>query len=328
MKRLLLVGAVLCVVAAACSTSGSVGGGSGGGGSDEGAGKPPCTAGIALPSTPAPARTAPTIVDDPPTDLRLETPGYGFVEDVNPVISADGSKLLVRTQGQNAVPGGFAGDTAWVLRDRTTGQNTMVMPTDKDRDLIYPDTAAFLPDGSVAFTELGWWNPLPPDQAADLWNKYLSQVFRWDTNTHEYTNLSLGPDGQPIGVVPPGFASTGPMPVAPVQGPEDVKVSADGRYVFFMTRVPLGPDDPPDPRAWDPRYVRRDLFRRDTVTGEIVKIDVGNHPEIGPAENGGNRDVSFYDVSADGRDVSVRDASDRGARRDRLLPERRSGVPP
>ena len=111
-----------------------------------------------------------------------------------------------------------------MVRDRTTGQNTLVMPTVMNRDLIYPDEAAFLPDNSVAFTELGWWQPLAPDQQASLFNIYLSQVFRWDANTHEYTNLSLGPDGQPIGVLPPGaFPASGrradPGPRHPVGHP-------------------------------------------------------------------------------------------------------------
>ena len=48
----------------------------------------------------------------------------------------------------------------------------------------------------------------------------------------------------------------------------------------------------------------RDLFRRDTVTGDIVKIDVGNHPELGPIDNGATSDVDYYDVSADGRYVA------------------------
>ena len=154
----------------------------------------------------------------------MESPGFGVVGD-SPKISADGSKLLFRTQSQSALPGGFAGDTAWVLRDRINSQNTLVMPTVMNRDLIHPDEAVFLPDNSVAFTELGWWQPLAPDQQASLFNIYLSQVFRWDANTHDYTNLSLGPDGQPIGVLPPGaFPASGavardPGPRHPVGHP-------------------------------------------------------------------------------------------------------------
>jgi hypothetical protein len=303
MRRVLVVVGVLCVVAAACST------GSGGGGkSNDAAGYPACSADTKLASTPAAVRTPPTIVDDPPTDLELDTPGYGAMFWMRPVISPDGSKVLVRTQSQAAVPGGFGGDTAWVLRDRTTGQNSLVMPTVQNRDLIYPDTAAILPDGSVAFTELGWWLPLAPDQskyALGSFGEYLSQVFRWDPITHDYTNLSLGLDGNPIGVLPPGVDPTNTSPVFPAQGPENIKFSADGRYLFFTTRVPLGPDDPPDKDAYYPGYSIEDLFRRDTVTGDIVKIDVGNHPELGPAVNNSHSDVdTYYDVSADGRYVA------------------------
>ena len=49
----------------------------------------------------------------------------------------------------------------------------------------------------------------------------------------------------------------------------------------------------------------KDLFRRDLQTGEIVKIDVGNHPELGPLENGGDSDVTgYYTFSDDGRFVA------------------------
>jgi hypothetical protein len=302
MRRALVVLGVLCVVGVGCTTS-TGGGGGGGGGSSEGAGYPPCTAKVKLASTTPVAQTPPTIVDDPPTDLRLETPAYGYLTSRKPVISADGTKLLVKTQGQAALPGGFSGDAAWVSRDLTTGQNTLVMPTKLNRGLFYPDTAAFLPDGSVAFNDLGWWLPLAPDQsygALGDTGDWMSQVFRWDVNTHEYSNLSLGPDGNPIAVSPPG---TNPAPT-PQQGPEDVKVSADGRYVFFSTKVSLGPDDPPGRFAGLPNGEPKDLFRRDTVTGDVVKIDVGNHPELGPSVNGGHGDVDNYTVSEDGRYVA------------------------
>jgi hypothetical protein len=309
MRRALVVMGVLCGVAAACTT----GGGGGGGGSNEGAGYPACTADTKLASTAAPVRTPPTIVNDPPTDLRLETPGFGYLAGASSM-SSDGSKLLVLTRSQAAVPGGFAGDMAWVLIDRTTGQHTLVMPTVQSRDLVGTE-ASLLPDGSVAFTELGWWLPLAPDQPASalgVAGAYLTQVFRWDPNTHDFTNLSLGPDGNPIGVLPPLVNPTATTPVYPAQGPVAFNFSADGRYLFFMTRVPLGPDDPPGPYAYKPGGSLLDLFRRDTVTGEIVKIDVGNHPELGPIANGSNRDVSAYSVSRDGRYVAFATAATGG----------------
>jgi hypothetical protein len=293
MRRLLVVCAVLGVVGAACTTWYDT---------SEGLGKPPCTARTALPSTPAPPRPTPTIVNDPPTDLRVETPGYGYSGVVSkgqtpshrdPVaFSADGSKSLLVTDSQNAVPVGFPGSTALILRDLTTGQNTVVRTNWGDSPYSTGDTAAFLPDGSVAFTEAGTTQPYPPNYTGV---RNVSQVFRWDVNTHALTNLSLGPDGNPI---------TSSLNVFPREGAGNIDFSADGRYLFFTSRTALGADDAPEPSTTSPSGDVVDLFRRDTVTGQVVKIDVGNHPELGPVANGSNRDISNYSVSADGNLVA------------------------
>jgi hypothetical protein len=298
MRRLLVLVSVLGVLGVACTTS--IGGG---GGASDGAGKPPCTAGTVLPSTPPPPKAPPTIVDDPATDLQLETPGYGFdfgdrvSTDGSIDVSADGSKVLVRTNSQNAVPGGFPGDTAWILRDRTTGQNTVVRSTWATR-LPFGYSAALLPDGSVAFTEAGVSQPYPVNYTGPI---NVSQVFRWDVNTHAYTNLSLGFDGNP----PNDGNPLSDTNIITRQGAGDIKVTTDGRYLFFTTDIPMGPGDAPASSATNPYGKVRDLFRRDLVTGDIVKIDVGNHPELGPVANAGGRDVSRnYSVSADGNEVA------------------------
>ena len=48
-----------------------------------------------------------------------------------------------------------------------------------------------------------------------------------------------------------------------------------------------------------------DLFRRDTLTGEVVQVNVGNYDELGINANRGgsdNRsDIRSYDISDDGR---------------------------
>ena len=300
MRRVVVLVAVLAVVGASCSTSGGGGGGGGTG--------PPCTGDIELPSDgPIAPRVPPTILDDLPTDLQLETPGFGLdTFDFGPSIlanapadiSADGTKLLLRTEDQGAVPGGFFGDVAWIVRDRTTGTNSLVMP-ERFAGVwnTAPWVASFLPDGSVAFTAQGYW--LPNDDGGGREGLPLTQIFRWDIDTHEYTPLSLGPDDKPIGVVPG-------QGIAPVSGPENPRVSADGRHVFFVTKVPLGDEvaDPPTPDAGSSFGGVEDLFRRDTVTGEVVKINVGNHPELGALANSGASHIIEYEVSADGNFVA------------------------
>jgi hypothetical protein len=301
MRRLVWGAVVVCVLGAtACTTSTG-----GSGGSSDGSGYPPCTAGIKVSSTRATPKAPPTLVNDPSTDLQLETAGAGTLYDGPPLPSADGSRLLFRTSGQSVVPGGFLGDDAWVLRDRATGQNTVVTSNKLGEGLMSPQSAGFLPDGSIAFGHVGYWLPQPSDAqgvAAD--DEWLSEIYRWDLNTQDLSVMSLGADDNPIAVYPWNVPTPADAPVYQAQGPENLKVTPDGRYLFFETAVPLGLDDPPGRFAATPGGGTLDLFRRDMVTGDIVKVDVGNHPELGALANGGGSNVLDYDVSADGNHVA------------------------
>ena len=207
--------------------------------------RPPCSAAVPPPPHgPEPTRTPPTVLPDPPSDLQLETPGFGIPNDTLDrgirTVSEDNSKLLFRTEGQSVVPGGFVGDSALVLRDRTTGSNT-VIASQTNRNTSFDGfdrKAQLLPGGDVAFAEHGYWLPLPPDEGlTGFYDHYQTQVFKWDVNTHDFTPLSLGLDGKPIATVPLGVTPE-PLPgLTPSGGPRATEVSADGRYVFFTTAV-------------------------------------------------------------------------------------------
>ena len=84
---------LILLTAVACSTSGS-----GGGGSTAGAGQPPCSANTPEPPPGPSTKTPPMVIDAPVSDLQLETPGFGEGGGT-PTLSADGTKLLVRTSG-------------------------------------------------------------------------------------------------------------------------------------------------------------------------------------------------------------------------------------
>ncbi|HKY16161.1 MAG TPA: hypothetical protein VJM33_14640 [Microthrixaceae bacterium] len=291
--------------AAACATGG-------GGGSyvlPDGTPAPTCTAGVYPPAPgPEPTKTPPTVVTGSTSDLQLETPGFGTLGQdamerrVSPTISEDNSKLLFRTDSQSVVPGGFIGESALVLRDRTTGTNTVIMSRTDRTALFHPSDrrAHFLPNGNVAFAEHGYWLPLAPD--APLINSFFdvlqTQVFEWDVNTHDFTVLSLGVGGEPIASVPFGVHPQ-PGDLAPTYGPRNAKVTPDGRYVFFTTAVPVDPAE-----TQSPLTETLDLFRRDTVTGEIVQVNVGNYDEYGINANRGRSNVERYDISDDGRYVT------------------------
>ncbi|HKY16162.1 MAG TPA: hypothetical protein VJM33_14645 [Microthrixaceae bacterium] len=252
---------------------------------------------------PVPTRTPPTVITDLPSDLQLETPGFGTnqnsMDQPFPTITDDNSKLLFRTEGQSVVPGGFFGDEALVMRDRTTGTNTLVASS-KDRDDSYfPKTAHFLPNGNVVFPEHGYWLPLAPDEPYinSFFDVFQTQIYEWDAETHDYTVLSLGLDGKPIASVPFGVHPQ-PGDLAPTHGPRNPEVSADGRYVFFTTAVRVDPAE-----TQSPLTDYKDLFRRDTVTGEIVQVNVGNYDEFGINANRARSGVEKYEVSADGQYV-------------------------
>ncbi|HKY16163.1 MAG TPA: hypothetical protein VJM33_14650 [Microthrixaceae bacterium] len=289
--------------AAACATGGGVGGGGGGFVLPDGSPAPICTAGVYPPAPgPEPTRTPPTVVTDLPSDLQLETPGFGVPASstlaIASTVSEDNSKLLFFAEGQSVVPGGFIGDAALVLRDRTTGTNTLIASQTDRNTSFHPRPSRFGPTGNVVFAEHGYWLPLPPDERLDgPFDHYQTQVFEWDVDTHDFTVLSLGVDGKPIASVPLGVHPQ-PDDPAPTWGPRNPNLSADGRYVFFTTNVRV------DPAETQPPFTEtKDLFRRDTVTGEIIQVNVGNYDEYGINANRGRSGVEKYDVSDDGRYV-------------------------
>jgi Tol biopolymer transport system component len=241
---------------------------------------------------PTPTRPAPTVVPPATSDLSDDSPGFGIdiddhvAFDRTAVVSPDGTKLLFRTTDQSVVPGGFLGDVALILRDRTTGTNTVIWSQSAERDVIEGFNEAFLPDGSVAFVERGDWLPVPADEPFFFGD---TEIYRWDVNTHEFSVLSLDVNGHPIRKVGP-YGD---------YGPRDLRLSSDGRYLFFRTQMPLDPSLPSS--QYTPPLA---LYRRDLTTGETVQVDVGNHPELGTDVNKSNSDVDQYQISADGRYVA------------------------
>jgi Tol biopolymer transport system component len=280
MRQRWVLSSVLVVgllAASSCSTSGL--GGGGGGGTCEA-----YTTDV-FPPGPGPTRPAPTLLSTATSDLRLETPSavYPYYPPESmPVVSPDGSKLLYYTGDKTVVPGGFAGDFALILHDRTTGSNTLIMSQLQQRAVTGVWRGQFLPDGSVAFVDTGLSHPIPADQFSVI---DTTQIFRWDVNTHAYSVLSLGFDGQPI-------------PQGPGNGPFDPRVSADGRYLFFRSSHQIDPGE-----AYNGLPGVGNLWRRDLVTGEIQMVNVGNHPELGINANESESEVEGWDISADGRYV-------------------------
>jgi flagellin-like hook-associated protein FlgL len=183
-------------------------------------------------------------------------------------ISADGRFILFRSDGTGLVSGDTNGTTDMFLKDTATGETTHVTTDSSGVQSNGPSIFGKISaDGRYVTFASGATNLVAGDTNGVI------DVFRKDTVTGETIRISA--DSAEI----EGNASSGQS-----------AISADGRYVAFVS-------DSTNLVAGDTNGVT-DIFRKDTVTGETIRISTDSS---GLEGNVGSFAVA---ISADGRYVT------------------------
>lgn len=192
----------------------------------------------------------------------------------NPQISSDGRHVLFEAE-VNDVPGQSVGYIGLFLKDLRTGALTRIDAATPDGQghqapaNSFSDGASFTGNGRYVIFQTDADN-LAPGAVGPI------NVYRKDLQTGALVLVSAKANGQAA------------------NNSEDADASHDGRYVVFTSFAS-------DLVAGDTNG-RPDIFRKDLVTGEVVRVSTGSKTAQGQeAEaNGPSREAS---ISADGRYV-------------------------
>lgn len=189
-------------------------------------------------------------------------------------ISADGRYVVFKSTATNLVPGDTNGRADIFRKDLVTGEIVRVS-TDKDglQSAGESSDATLSADGRYVVFESSASNLVEGDTNTTY------DIFRKDLATGEIVRVSTAADGA--------------QSLGHSRGSD---VSSDGRYVVFRSSAG-------DLVSGDTNGAN-DIFRKDLVTGEIVRISV--------AANGSESalDSSIATISADGRYVLFQSAAD------------------
>lgn len=220
--------------------------------------------------------------DTPSPTIRLSTGvggGYTDGDSFQPSISADGQVIAFSSKASNLVPGDTNGIEDVFVFDRGTGSVQRV---------------SVASDGTEAISFVSGFGSSGPSISAD--GRYVAffscahnltaddddnacDVFVHDRDTAETTKVSVASDGT-------GGSSSSGIP----------SISADGRYVAFMSLAPnLVPDDTND---------ASDIFVHDRQTGETSRVSVNSLGEQIVSEDMWPIAFDSPAISGDGRFVT------------------------
>jgi Tol biopolymer transport system component len=177
------------------------------------------------------------------------SPGDGHCHGAT--LSADGRYVAFATSAATLKPGGNGGGYDVVIHDRVVGNNVLCSrgiggaPANGNSF-----GGAISADGRFVAFESEASNLVPGDDNA------MADVFRFDRVTNSVIRVNVLPNGHSAA----GFDAN------PQYG---ARVSGDGRYVSFSSRLPLGPEQP--------AQAANTVWRKDLLTGalECVSISVG-----------------------------------------------------
>ena len=232
-----------------------------------------------------PVNDAPTIEGPLAAALIVDESGIGGAfsgEEFNPVLSADGKFMIFQSDTATLVPGITPGREHIFLKDLTTGAVTLVTTgiagseanADSRAGSISAD-GRYVAFGSAASNLV----------AGDL--NGFQDVFLWDRLTGETRLVTTSAGGAQAD------AST-------FVSEDDIKVTADGQFVAFITRASnLVTGDVAN---------TDDVLVKNMITGAVIRASVNANGEVGvDAGSDGNPTAPFYlttDISDDGRFVA------------------------
>src|SRR5215475_4705011 len=185
-----------------------------------------------------------------------------------PAISADGRYVAFLTASA-LVPDDTNFEEDIYVHDRQTGETTRVnLSSSGEQSNERSWRPALSADGRFVAFESAASNLVPGDTNA-MWD-----VFVHDRQTGETTRASVDSNG-----------------AEPDRDSMFARLSADGRYVAFMTNARL---------VWDDTNIYSDVYIHDRETGQTTRASVdtdgleGNADSVAPAISGDGRYVSFW----------------------------------
>jgi Tol biopolymer transport system component len=218
----------------------------------------------------------------------------------HPAMSADGRFVAFESIAPNLVPGDTNGREDVFVKDRLTGTVDRVSVTSTGKQALADSGRPAISDDGrfVAFESSASLVPDDTNRSGDAGSD--GDVFVRDRLAGTTTRVSVDSAGREV-----------------ADGSAAPSISADGRYVGFVSRVPgLVPDD---------RNGKLDAFVHDRVTGATERVSVGSAGEEGNGDSGPPR------LSADGRwavfssDASNLTRGDANGARDVFMRDRLTG---
>ena len=205
---------------------------------------------------------------------RVSTATDGTQSDGNskyPAISADGRYVAFLGEGSGLVPDDTNNKYDIFVRGRQTGTTTRVnLSSNGEQANDFSGAPSISADGRLVGFNSDATNLVPDDTNASS-DSFVHQV------TGETTRVSLESNGAQAD-----------------RGSWGASLSADGRYVAFMSNAAL---------VWDDTNVYTDIYIRDRQTGQTTRTSVDpngldpNESSSTPTISGGGRYVSFWSAA-------------------------------
>lgn len=214
---------------------------------------------------------------------------------MRPTLSADGRYVAFITraglsQSQGAIDNNDSWD-AYVL-DRLTGKTELASATNKPETNLTTDTS---PGHAAGIQEFGQWARLSADGRYVAFVSDSPRLVPEDLNRQRdvFVRDLVNDRTERVSVTSDGAEGYGTL-----FGSAAPAISADGRYVAFMSTAPLVPEKTFDARA--------DVYVHDRVTGQTERVSVGPGGQAGDKHS--YNSVHNY-VTADGRRVMFMSAA-------------------
>jgi len=208
--------------------------------------------------------------------LEADRPA-GWWNATHPRISGDGRHVVFEADARTEDPLPYRTDI--ILRDRSTGSSRVLGSSQDGRVLNGSSHSPVISDdGRVVVFSSNATNLVPGEDA----NGPREDVYIWEVDSSVVRRISV----ESSGAQSADGASFAPS------------VSADGRWIAFVSSAPLDPAARRRPRAVPPLNLRQ-VYVHDAVKGTTTQVSVGNGQSwpdsacVTPAISGDGRSVAF-----------------------------------